>query len=557
VVSDLGPVVGSASVDVNVVNAGLADLVKRGRAIFWSFDYTIGLSHNLRNLDWHKVLTGGATDPMTGQPADPLALFGAYPTVAGEVPDEAMQDVYFDPYPQATPVPGFLLVTPQLTKGWTRSSGWVGFRYAQSSHPLKGTGEWIGFNCASCHGYRLSYERAPGDTVTRVVPGLPNPIWTMKWSLLDNFTGIKGSEPGPRWAPGSANVDKTALLYSMPQGAGEHTIIRAAGEGSHTDNDYQFSPIAIPNVTHYLPIRRSLSHTESYVGFEGSYIHSEEPDGSMGSMDAGSLKALTAYMSTLDQNDDELRRVGLYRWLKYEGKLGAEVGEVGEGQFVQKGADAFPELGKHIASGRAIFLQRCASCHEDAAGAHSTEKMVRLDQVGRFFTPTIYQRQTQSIRATFLRDLYWTQHRGLLSDGHVRNLRDLVSPDRCTVGTPLYNAYYTLHAPQDPGSAGPDFPAPYPTTYRRGDVFRVPLTPSSAANDVGAQRNLFVERHKYFVKVPWDPNNYYWDYQKMRAEYGPGELGTAAPIGMPASPHPWCAGSSDEVDDLLHYLLTL
>ena len=80
--------------------------------------------------------------------------------------------------------------------------------------------------------------------------------------------------------------------------------MRLRGEGSHTDNDYQFSPIAIPNVTSYMPIRRSLSHTESYVGFEGSYIHSEEPDGALGSMRAEDLQALTAYMTVLDENDD-------------------------------------------------------------------------------------------------------------------------------------------------------------------------------------------------------------------------------------------------------------
>jgi hypothetical protein len=555
VVSGLGPAV-SASVDVDVANPQLADLVAKGRAVFWSYDYNIGGAHVLRNLDWSKILGGKATDPMTGQGADPFALFGAYPTVRGEVPDEGIDPVHFDPYPQPSPLPGFLF-TPQLLSGWTRGTGYAGFRYAQSSNIIRGVGEWIGFNCASCHGYRLSYERAPGQTVTHVVPGLPNPIWTMKWSLLDNFTGIKGNEPGPRWAPGTAAVDKSALIYSMPQGTGEHTIIRAAGEGSHTDNDYQFSPIAIPNVTHYLPIRRSLSHTESYVGFEGSYIHAEEPDGAMGSMDAASLQALTAYMATLDQYDDELRRVGLYRWLKSEGRLAAEVGTVGEGQFVQAGPDAYPALQARVEHGRSVFATRCGSCHGDKVGANTTEVMVRLDEVGRFFAPTIYQKQQQSIRATFLRDLYWVQHRGLLSDGHVRNLRDLVDPARCTVGSPLYNAYYTLHAPADPGAPGPDFPTPYPATYRRGDVFRVPRAPSSAAGDAGAQRNLFIERHRYFVTVPWDVNNYYWDFQKMRAEYGPAELGTAQPIGMPAAPHPWCAGSADEVDDLIHYLLTL
>ena len=504
------------------------------------------------------MLAGGATDPMTGRPADPEQLFGAVPTRPEEVPAEATSDILFTPYPQPNPIPGFLLFTPPQLQGWTRNTGYVGYRSAQSSHPYLGPGEWIGFNCASCHGYRLSYERAPGQRVTRVVPGLPNPRWSMKWAVLDSFKGIQASEEGPRWAPGKANVDKTALIYSMPQGAGEHTIVRLVGEGSAVDNDYEFSPIAIPSVTRYLPIRRSLSHTESYVGFEGSYIHSEEPDGSLGSMGAPALQALTAYMSTLDQGDDELRRVGLYRWLAWEKRLDVEVGaEVSEGQFVQAGPHAYPALIPHIDRGRAIYAQRCGSCHSDGAGTNSNEQMVRLDQVGRFFTPTIYQKGAQAIRTTFLRDLYWTQHRGLLTDGHVRNLKDLVDPARCTPGAPLYNAYYTLHAPQDLGPAGPDFPVAYPATGRKGDVFRVPRSPSSAPDDQGARRNRFIERHRYFVQVPWDKDFYYWDYQKMRAEYGPAEMGTAQPIGMPAAPHPWCAGTPDEVDDLLHYLLTL
>jgi hypothetical protein len=81
--------------------------------------------------------------------------------------------------------------------------------------------------------------------------------------------------------------------------------------------------------------------------------------------------------------------------------------------------------------------------------------------------------------------------------------------------------------------------------------------PSSGPDDVGAQRNRFIERHKYFVTVPWDPDHYYWDYQAMRAEWGPDEIGSPAPIGMPAAPHPWCASSQAEVDDLVLYLLTL
>jgi hypothetical protein len=557
VVSGVGPAVASAPITVNVTNSSYANLVSLGEKIYWSYDYNLGLAHHLRKMDWPKVLSGGATDPMTGQPADPLALFGAYPTVRGEVPDAAIDDVWFTPYPMQNPIPGFLLVTPQYTLGNTRGTGWAGFRYAVSSDPYAGPGEWIGFNCASCHGAKVTYEKSPGNTITRIQPGLPNPVWSMKWAVLGEFEGIKGTEPGPRWSPGSSAIDKTSLLYAVPQGAGEHTLVRMNGEGSSTDNDYQFSPIAIPNVTHYLGIRRSLSHTESYVGFEGSYIHSQEPDGAMGAMDAANLQALTAYMSTLDKNDDELRRVGMYRWLKDRGLLASEVGDVGEGAFVQAGWSSYPALQARIDSGKAIFEQRCGSCHSDRIGENTTETMVRLDQVGRFFAPTIYQKQVQSIRATFLRDLYWTQHRGLLSDGHVRNLQDLVDSARCTPGSALYDQYYTLHAPQDPGSPGPDFPAPVPSWNRRGDVFRIPVAPSSAPGDAGDQRNEFVERHRYFTRVAWDPDYYYWDYQKMRAEYGPAELGTAEPIGMPAAPHPWCAEPGDSVDDLLHYLLTL
>jgi mono/diheme cytochrome c family protein len=557
-VSGAASALASDAVPVDVENPSFPDLVRRGREVFWSYDYNIGLAHALRNLDWTRIVEGRATDPVTGLPADPQVLFGANRTTPGEVPPEAFHDVHFDPYPMPNPIPGFLLMAPQLTAGWTRDTGWAGYRYAQASSPFQGTGEWIGFNCAGCHGYRLSYEQAPGKKVTKVVPGLPNPRWSMKWAALGDFKGVKGAENGPRWAPGTANVDKTALIYSMPQGAGEHAMIRMNGEGASTDNDYEFSPIAIPAVTRYLPVRRSLSHTESYVGFEGSYIHSEEPDGSLGSMSAEALQALTAYMSTLDESDGDLRRVGLYRWLVFEKRLAADVGaKVTEGQFVQAGPDAFPALRARIERGRAVYAQRCGTCHSDAAGLNSNESMIRLDEVGRFFAPTIYQKAAQSIRTTFLRDLYFTSHRGLLTDGHVRNLRDLVDPARCTPGTPLYEAYYTLHAPRDPGPAGLDFPAAYPATGRRGDVFRVPRAPSSAPDDAGAQRNRFIERHRYFVTVPWDPDHYYWDYQRFRAEYGPAEMGTAQPVGMPAAPHPWCAASASETDDLLYYLHTL
>ncbi|HWL89389.1 MAG TPA: hypothetical protein VNO21_26475 [Polyangiaceae bacterium] len=43
----------------------------------------------------------------------------------------------------------------------------------------------------------------------------------------------------------------------------------------------------------------------------------------------------------------------------------------------------------------------------------------------------------------------------------------------------------------------------------------------------------------------------------MRQEYGRWELGAAMPIGMPAAPQPWCAGSASEVADLTLYLMSL
>ena len=558
VVSELSDTKATAPIAVNVSNPNFAGLVTLGRQIFWSYDYNIGVAHIIRGLDWTKILNYQATDPVVGGIADPAVLFGAYRTNTTEMPLEATQNVFFDPYPQVTPIPGFL-GGDQKTKGNTRDTGWVGYRYAQASHPYTGDGEWIGFNCASCHGYKISYENRPGATITKVIPGLPNPRWSMRWAVLGNFEGVKTSEKGPSWASGTADVDKTGLIYSMPGGAGEHALIRVFGDGSETANDYQFSPIAIPNVTNYMSVRRSLSHTESYAGFEGSYIHSEEPDGATGAMRAAQLKALTAYMTTLDANDSELRNAGLYRWLKQYGKLSTQTGrsDISEGEFVQAGWNAWSGVRNNVAQGKAVFDRDCAACHRDNLGSNTNERMFKLSEVGRFFAPTIYHKQQQAIRATFLRDLYWVQHRGLLSDGHVRNLEDLVNPQRCAEGSPLYNQYYTLHTAVVPPLGGVDHPQPYPAHNRKGDVFRVQKFASSSSNDDGAKRNRFTERHKYFVTLPGDSNWYYWDYQKMRREYGPAELGTAAPIGMPAAPHPWCAANSGDMEALVEYLLTL
>lgn len=556
-----------APIDVAVDNPSFADMVKRGREIFWSYDFNLGLSHKYKGLEWDAIMKGQATDPYTRGKANPTVLFGAVKNVAGQVPAESINDVYFKPYPQFNPTPGFLAIGEQLKEGNTKTTGYAGYRLAESQHPFLGKGSWAGFNCASCHGYQISYSKGT-SSITKVFPGLPNPNWTMKWAALGTGTGkttskfayVNETEHGPKWAPGDAKVDKTPLMYLMPAGTGEATITRTAGEGGLYDNDYMFNPVAIPNVTYHLPVRRSLSHTESYVGFEGSYIHAEEPDGAMGSMDANSLKALTAYMSVLDQDDDDLRNVGLHRWLKSTGRLEAQTGSsvLSEGSFVQKGWQVYDGVKAAVARGKGTFDQACASCHSDKLGLNSTEVMVPLNQVGRFFAPTDFQRKQQSIRATYLRNLYWVTSRGLLSDGHVRNLEDLVSPERCTEGSALYKQYYTLHAPARPAVGTPDQPTPAPDLNRKGDVFRVYKDKKKDIFDTTYEaRNRFVERHKYFSSVAGDNDHYYWDYQKMRAQYGPDEMGTPGPIGMPAAPHPWCAPSAGSVADLVQYLLTL
>jgi hypothetical protein len=132
-----------------------------------------------------------------------------------------------------------------------------------------------------------------------------------------------------------------------------------------------------------------------------------------------------------------------------------------------------------------------------------------------------------------------------------------VNPDRCREGSALYNRYYTLHAPTPNMPArGPDFPPENrPGDNPRGDVFRVLRSDPNTAT--GRARNLFVERHRYFTTVPGDSASYYWDYQAMRREYGPTEIGSNQPIGMPAAPHPWCAQNQGEVDNLVLFLLTL
>src|SRR5262249_34409963 len=106
-------------------------------------------------------------------------------------------------------------------------------------------------------------------------------------------------------------------------------------------NDYFFSPQVMPIISNHTPVRRALSRSELIDGFEGAYLHGEEPEGARGPMSSRSLQDLTLYTSTLRQEDELLRRIGMYRWLAYKGLVGllADAGgrPANEGAFVSLG----------------------------------------------------------------------------------------------------------------------------------------------------------------------------------------------------------------------------
>jgi len=81
---------------------------------------------------------------------------------------------------------------------------------------------------------------------------------------------------------------------------------------------------------------------------------------------------------------------------------------------------------------------------------------------------------------------------------------------------------------------------------------------------VSKEQDEFVRRHAYFTKIKLkgdDPDYYYWDYQKMKDQYGILEYGlkpgSVAVGGLPEMPHPWCVENVHEVEDLVTFLLTL
>jgi hypothetical protein len=629
-------------------------------------------------------------DRSTGQGIRPLSSFGAVPLlpepgaerlIAPRVAFEAQSLTGETPYPIAQAIHLPWPAADPLAGGQTTPTGWAGYVFAQVGSFLPGhpPANWIGFGCAACHAARVTYQYEPGGKqVTRFFSGIPNPDWratflTLSGRALDlvqdesmpqtfvandypagtraradsglRAEGLQLAERlkllGPLQTQDLAlkltkeRVDKTLLLYSLPPGATEATLFNPSNTPSDYANDYFFSPEAIPIITNHTPVRRALSRSELIDGFEGAYLHGEEPEGARGPMSSRSLQDLTLYDSTLHQDDELLRRIGMFRWLDHKGLAGWLGAGVNEGTFVafdypqqallqlasfplapgpatglntmrdaalaggtaavDPFAARFPVLAQHVAHGAALYQASCGRCHSAGnAGMWTNEDMHPIsaaggsEPVGRFFSPTGWQRSVQSIRTAILTNLFWVQRRGLLSDGHIvgdapenmDGLDMLVRPERCqaplnadgTVDLPhasdLYKRLYTIRQGQDHSFRIPAAGMPFEFYTRFGSrpgTLQQIVSPDPKRR-VSADEARFVERHAYFTKMS---DGYdYWDYQKMRREYGilefgldPADPASRARIGgLPAAPHPWCmtAGATQgDVDDLVAFLLTL
>jgi hypothetical protein len=211
-----------------------------------------------------------------------------------------------------------------------------------------------------------------------------------------------------------------------------------------------------------------------------------------------------------------------------------------ESMQVDSAVATFPALASKVEQGRRVFQRDCASCHQTNFGTYTDETLFAFTDVGTYFSPSLWNRQAGGIRTAMLRDLYWTQGRGLLHDGHVRSsdadrvdsAEMLLDPNRCVEGSDLYKQLYTINA----------------------QSFRVPKGT--------AEQEAATRQQAYFVDWPngagaGDEERYlYWDYQSMRTSFGPRELGTATKP-LPMSPHPWCARTNEDLDALLHYVFTL
>jgi mono/diheme cytochrome c family protein len=646
----------------------------------------------VKQMRLHKAMI----DRSTGEGIRPFTSFGAIPLLPEEgaqrlvAPSVAFENQAFGgPTPYPIEMALHLPFSEPLSGGQTNPTGWTGYVFAEAANPVPGhgkTGQWIGFSCAACHASRVTYEYEPGGKrISRIFSGIPNPDWKATFLTLSGRTyGLALAEELPLnfirydhpagtqkrieagWGArglrfldalgvineqqvatdmrtlSKAPVDKTLLIYSMPPGATESTLFVPSNDPGDYANDYFFSPQVMPIITNHTPARRALSRSELIDGFEGAYLHGEEPEGARGPMSSRSLQDLTLYTSTLRQEDELLRRIGMYRWLAYKGLttlLGStNAPAINEGSFVsfdyppesltrpasfpplaepssglgtvrddaiaeasgqralaEPFAQQYPSLAGRLVHGAQLFKGSCARCHSPGnAGLWTNEDMHPIstaggsEPTGRFFSPTVWQRSVQSIRTAILENLFWVQRRGLLSDGHIvgnapenmDGLDLLVRPDRCQAplnadgsvdlarASDLYKRLYTIRRGADHSfripSAGMRFEL-YTRFGEKPGVAQQILAPKPDRM-VTEPEARFVERHAYFTKLA--DGYYYWDYQKMRREYGILEFGLDPTVsqnashigGLPATPHPWCLpeGSPQaDIDDLVMFLLTL
>ncbi len=83
-----------------------------------------------------------------------------------------------------------------------------------------------------------------------------------------------------------------------------------------------------------------------------------------------------------------MRNIGMVRWLSENDLLVSQTGEAtSESQFIANGWQSYPGVVTAVNAGKQTFERDCGSCHTDGLGAHTNQKMVRLDEVGRFFAP--------------------------------------------------------------------------------------------------------------------------------------------------------------------------
>ena len=283
----------------------------------------------VKEMRLHKAMI----DRINGDGVRPYTSFGAVPLMpeAGAerliAPPVAFNTQKFDgptPYPIAMAL--HLPFLEPLPGGQTNPTGWVGYTYAEARNPIPGqggSGQWIGFSCAACHAARVTYEYEPdGKRISRIFSGIPNPDWKATFLTLSGRAfGVSLEEELPlnfirydqpagtqkriesRWgarglrfldALGLINeernakdiqklskeqVDKTLLIYNMPPGTVEATLFVPSNDLGDYANDYLFSPHVIPIITNHTPVRRALSRSELIDGFEGAYLHGEEPEG--------------------------------------------------------------------------------------------------------------------------------------------------------------------------------------------------------------------------------------------------------------------------------------